>query len=320
MDPERHALPRRWFPTTPDLDRFRAWSPHAAALHQWQKAYQDREPWVLLDGESGSGKTVTALHFLQQLPANAQRFFVPSAHFQRPVELFQSILFEAELDYIGLSEHEARLAVIEQVLKAALTVGPWVLVLDEAHHLHEEVLEELRLLGNYSTRQGASVFIGFVALPLLRQRLDKAGWSSTLGQRLCVRPRLQPLELSEAQEYIRHQLLEPTRAETATGSIVKSAMMTIEAQALVAQAGRGLPRLMNQILGLAWQAAQDAGEKQVDAEAVLAAFTQLGLHAEDGQDELPMKPITKPQPGPRPGPMPPAEQRTERTKSRHKAS
>ena len=313
MDLSSHGLSRRPFRSAPDLELFTETTTHSAAVQAWADAFEARESLVLLDGDGGLGKTITALKFLERLPMDAVRFYLPSSRFAGPLEFFQSILFDAELPYQGLSEHEARLAVVERVIRGSEANVPLVFVLDEAHHLTDDLLEEIRLLSNYAGRDGSLLFFGLVALPSLRSRLDKAGWSSTFGRRLAVRVRLEPLDAEESVEFLRSQ-------QTAAGR-KRADLLTDEALELAA-AARGVPRLLNQLATAAWCLAEQAGEKRIDAEAMMAALTQMELTAEDAEDELPMKVVSRTQSAGKaatPTGAPSADQRTERAKPKRKA-
>jgi len=315
MDLSRHGLKRRPFRTAPDLELFQPTATHTRAVQAWTNAYEARDALVLLDGDSGLGKTISALKFLQQLPADVVRFYLPSCRFAGPLEFFQSILFDAELPYRGLTEHEARLAVVERVIRGQASNAPVAFVLDEAHHLSDDLLEEIRLLSNYSGREGALVFFGLVALPSLRTRLDKAGWSSTFGRRLALRVRLEPLDADESSEFLRSQLL--------TAGRKRADLLTDEALELAAVAAVGVPRALNQLATAAWAIAEEAGESQIDAEAMMAAMMQMGLTAEEANDALPMKSVPKLHATVKlaiPADVPDAERRTERAKPRRKAS
>jgi type II secretory pathway predicted ATPase ExeA len=217
------------------------------------------------------------------------RVVVPSARAARPAELFQAILFDLTRPYEGLSEQELRLAVTGLLLEAA-TTGPYptVLVLDEAHHIADEVIEELRLLGNLETRSGLALFAVLVAGPALRERLALPSLEP-FAQRLAARASIEPLSIEESAEYIRHQI------SSAGGEPGK--LITAEAVALLADGGRGIPRLINRAATLAFELAATGEANEVDAEAVLEALDRTGLAVpESVQAAEPADPVFLPHP------------------------
>ena len=274
--------PLRPFRPTPDTRLYCPTPTHDAALAGLRDALAAGESMALLDGDAGLGKTVTVLKFLEGLDAGVPRLFLPSARFARPAELLQSILFDADLPYHNLSEHELRLAVTDLLLKRLPSGATTVLVLDEAQTLSPELLEELRLLGNLGTHSARALFVVLVAWPTLRERLTKPE-SAAFGQRLGARFALEALSEEESEEFLLTQL-------TLSGDR-KHRSLDAEALSLAVAAGRGVPRLLNQLAAGALAVASSAGATAADAEAMMAAMAQLGLVAEDGGDELPMQTV-----------------------------
>src|SRR5215218_4643054 len=144
---------------------------HEAALAALAAAFSRREPAVLIDGAPGVGKSIVARKWLHDLLPDVPRAIVPNARAERPADLLQAILFDLGKPYQGLSEQELRLAVTGHLLDAAAGGFPTVIVIDEAQHLSLAALEELRLLGNLETRQGAAAFAVLVAQQSLRAAL-----------------------------------------------------------------------------------------------------------------------------------------------------
>ena len=315
MDLARSGQTLRPFRSTPDTRLFCPTPTHDAALAGLREAFAAGEAVALLDGDTGLGKTVTVLKFLEDLDAGVPRLFLPSARFARPAELLQSVLFDADLPYQNLSEHELRLGVTDLLLKRLPAGATTVLVVDEAQTLSADLLEELRLLGNLGTHSARALFVVLVAWPALRERLAKPDYLP-FGQRLGARFQLEALSEDESEEFLLTQL-------TRTGDR-KRRLLDGEALSLAVAAGRGVPRLLNQLAATALAVAASAGAATADAEAMMAAMAQLGLVAEDGGDELPMgtvpfdparsRPIDAPQLA-----VPAAESRSARAGKRRKA-
>lgn len=140
-----------------------------------------------------------------------------------------------------------------------------VLVVDEAHHLRNEVLEDLRLLTNYAMDSERRLCLLLVGLPELRRRLKMAVHES-LSQRIVVRYHLSGLTREETPAYLSHRL-----------QLAGSSLPLFEPAAVEAlfQATQGLPRKLNQAAHYALSAAALAKAKQVSAEHVQAALEEL---------------------------------------------
>ena len=80
-----------------------------------------------------------------------------------------------------------------------------VLILDEAHHLSAEILEEVRLLTNLETAEDKLLQIVLVGQPELEEKLDSVGLRQ-LKQRIALRARLEPLDWDETKGYIERRL------------------------------------------------------------------------------------------------------------------
>src|SRR5262249_5818634 len=151
------GLRQRPFRSTPDPGCYYPAATHEAALHLLLGALADDEGFALLTGEPGSGKTLMAAILIDRLAEKSQCAFVTNGHMSRPVDLFQAVLYDLGLPYEGKREQELRLTLTDRLLTRYAEGQRTVLVLDEAHHLPPEVLEELRLLGNLETRLGRAV-------------------------------------------------------------------------------------------------------------------------------------------------------------------
>jgi type II secretory pathway predicted ATPase ExeA len=272
MDPTFFGLSRRPFPATPDTDLYYPSATHEAVVHGLSQALVGREPVVLVDGDPGTGKTLAVLRFLSLLADDVPTVFVPAPRFARPADFFQAILFDLGVPYRGLTEHELRLAVADQLLGGMASGSPpTVVVLDEAQHLSAELLEEVRLVGNLESRSAKAAFVVLCGSPTLRANLDRPE-AAGLAQRLATRCRVEPMTADEATGYVRHQIA------AADGD--PDELLTDEALGLLTTRCHGVPRRLNQAAAMAFALCEAGGERVVDAEPVLEALARLGLAAE----------------------------------------
>jgi general secretion pathway protein A len=114
-----------------------------------------------------------------------------------------------------------------------------VLVVDEAHHLSPDILEEIRLLTNLETADEKLLQILLVGQPELDENLDSVELRQ-LKQRIALRSHLSSLDLNETKGYIERRL-------ELAGSPNPSTMFPAETMAAVHRHSRGTPRLINTI-------------------------------------------------------------------------
>jgi general secretion pathway protein A len=113
------------------------------------------------------------------------------------------------------------------------------LVVDEAHHLSAEILEEIRLLTNLETPQQKLLQILLVGQPELDEKLDSVSLRQ-LKQRISLRSHLLALNSEETKGYIERRL-------QLAGCPHPSVLFPPETVAAVYQHSQGLPRLINTI-------------------------------------------------------------------------
>ncbi len=282
MPPAPFGLTRRPFRATPDPACFFPSATHAAARADLVEAADRGDGIALLDGDPGTGKTLIALKLLDDLPTEARRVLLPGGRFNAPADLFRAFLFDLGKPYENKVESDLRLAVTDNLLATREAGRQTVVVIDEAHHLSPDLLEELRLVDNLGSRAGKAAFTLLVGLPAVREKLF-----GSLGQRIVARPRIEPLTTSESIAYLRFHL-------AAAGA--RTDVLTDEAADILAEAAGGIPRVLNQVGSAAVAAAGVSGESCVDAEAALAGLDRLGRSAPPAESPEPTRPA-KSQPG-----------------------
>ena len=115
-----------------------------------------------------------------------------------------------------------------------------VLIVDEAHHLSADILEEVRLLSNLETNDDKLLQIVLVGQPELDLKLDSFELRQ-LKQRIAVRTQLCALDAEETKRYI-EQRLQIAGEEPSSSPLFSEAAIS----AIYRYSG-GLPRLINTI-------------------------------------------------------------------------
>lgn len=275
------GLSRRPFPATPDLTCYYPATSHERALSRLLDGLADGEGVVMLTAAPGMGKTLLGHLLLDRLGEKVETSFLIHTHLRDRAGLLQAMLFDLSLPHEGRGEQEMRLALIDHLIGRYREGRRSVLIIDEAHHLTPDLLEELRLLGNLEGQAGKAVQVVLVGQPELLHTLGHPGLAA-MRQRLAVRARVEPLGLEEAADYLlAHLRSAGGRAERVFG---------MEALEVIARQTAGVPRLLNQAGQLALRLAAENGVTEVDVEVAMEALATLGLGAEasgaGGEDEV----------------------------------
>ena len=219
----------------------------------------------LVTGDSGSGKTTTCRHLVAGLHTGLHRVLYVTMTTGNAMDLYKSIAWE-----LGLKTERNRAALFQQIrnevsrLCAENRLRP-ILIVDEAHHLRTELLEDLRLLTNYAMDSENRLTVVIVGHPELRRRMKMAALDA-LAQRIVVRAHVRGLTHQEMGPYLTHRL------RLAGSELPLFEPPTIEA---IFQASTGLPRKANAIAHHSLFAAAVAKAKSVTTEHVQAAMQEV---------------------------------------------
>jgi type II secretory pathway predicted ATPase ExeA len=156
-----------------------------------------------------------------------------------PLEFMRYILGDFGLPVAGKAKDELIHVLNDFLVQRHQRGLTTILVVDEAHHLSPEILEEIRLLTNLETSQQKLLQIVLAGQPELDQKLDSYELRQ-LKQRIALRCHLDALSLDETVKYIGRRL--QISGAPVVGQIFPEA--AIEA---VFRYSRGIPRLINTI-------------------------------------------------------------------------
>jgi type II secretory pathway predicted ATPase ExeA len=181
------------------------------------------------------------------------------------MDLYKTISWE-----MGLPVERSRAALFRQIrsevtrLVSEARCRP-ILVIDEAHHLRPDVLEDLRLLTNYNMDAENRLCLLLLGQTELRRRLSMAVYEA-LSQRIVVRFHLTPLTRDELPAYLQHRL-------RLAGTEVN--LFELPAHEALFQATGGLPRKINLLAHHALLAAALERANVVAAHHVEAALPEV---------------------------------------------
>jgi len=267
---QSYKLRRGPFEISPDPTFLFRTRKHYEALATLYYGVRHQKGFVVLTGEVGTGKTLLVRCLLHLFKGNdfACAYIFNSR--LSPREFLQYIAADLGLAVSGKNKTEILLELGRYLLcrhqKELLTV----LVVDEAHDLSPEALEEVRLLTNLETAQRKLLQVLLVGQPELDEKLDSMELRQ-LKQRIALRCRLGPLDLEETSGYIRHRL---QLAGTNPDTVNLFSDETVEA---VYRYSGGTPRLINTICENALITAYARQLTSVSAEIVDEVSADLRL-------------------------------------------
>ena len=275
------------------------------ALRRLDEGLGAREPFLVLTGEPGVGKTAVANEAIARFGPR-----VKAGYLAYPALAGAELLEEIIRRFGGTPPDGASrsklVASLERTLAESTPLGQVaLLVVDDAQSLSREVLEDLRLLANAAQQAHRAFEVLLVGLPALDARLGEPGLGA-LRQRLSVRTRLEPLAPTEIRHYVHHRIA----AAGGDGPTLFSHKTCRDIAARTA----GLPRRINALAAESLRVAWGLGDETVAVEHVQVAAAILGgydavVSLDDASDaespavQRPAAPARAPLAAPMPSPV-----------------
>jgi general secretion pathway protein A len=226
------------FNLTPDPHFLYRSQQHEEALANLIYGVHSRKGFIVLTGEVGTGKT-TMLECLQDFLTAQHIDFAYLFNSRLTVEqFFEMIAYDLDLNCSRTSKTEVLFALNQVLIQNANEGRTTALIIDEAHNLEWDVLEEVRLLGNLENRRGKLLQIVLAGQPEFDRKLDAPSLRQ-LKQRIALRCMLRPFHEAETLEYISTRLAKAGMPE-----------QTVFPPALLAEIHvrtQGIPRVINAI-------------------------------------------------------------------------
>lgn len=224
------------FRITPNTEFFFAGAKRGATLDALMYAVLNDQGIVKVSGEVGSGKTMLCRVLMERLPKQVVLVYLANPSLSR-----DDIVF-AIADELGLALSEttkisgAVRMLQDRLIELHADGHPVVVLVDEAHAMPLETLEEVRLLSNLETRHHKLlqlVLFGQPELDIVLARPDMR----QLRERITHNFRLEPLHRDDIARYIDFRMR--------TAGYRGPEVFSPQAIGLIARASHGLTRRVN---------------------------------------------------------------------------
>jgi MSHA biogenesis protein MshM len=247
------------FRITPQTAWFFTGAQRGALLEALLYAISHDEGIIKISGEVGVGKTMLCRMLLERLPADAQVIYIANPSLS-PEALLQTVALE-----LGIRDANSLtiLRQIEEALIERYSQGKRVVtIIDEAHAMPQESLEQVRLLSNLESANRKLLQIVLFGQTELDELLALREMRS-LHDRITQHFALAPLSEAEVAAYVHHRL-------DAAGYRGPD-LFNRKAIRLVTLASRGLTRRINILADKTLMAAFASGTRNVSPRHVRQA-------------------------------------------------
>jgi type II secretory pathway predicted ATPase ExeA len=232
---EHFGLDEPPFRITPHTDFFFDGADRGTTLDALLYAILHDEGIVKVSGEVGSGKTMLCRVLMERLPEHVEIIYLANPSLA-PEEILHAISDDLRVDF---SQDRATVALreLEEHLVELYADGHRVvLLIDEAHAMPEETLEQVRLLSNLESNRHKLLQIVLFGQTELDGVLDKTSMRQ-LKDRITHSFRMRPLSEAEVGKYLSFRM----RAAGYRGPD----LFNRRAVAMIAKAASGLTRRVN---------------------------------------------------------------------------
>ena len=235
-----YNLTRNPFEMSPDPAFLFSTKSHKEALATLHYGVRRRKGFTVMTGEVGTGKTLLLRCLMLLLKSENIPFaYVFNARLS-PLEFLQYVAEDFRIPGKSKNKSDLLLGLCEYVISRFQRNLTTVLIVDEAHDLSANLLEEIRLLTNLETTNEKLLQIVLVGQPELDEKLDSFNLRQ-LKQRITLRSQLQPLTFEETQAYVERRLV-LAGADSNARTLFPS-----ETTASIYDYTQGIPRLINTI-------------------------------------------------------------------------
>jgi MSHA biogenesis protein MshM len=259
---EHFGLRESPFRITPHTEFFFAGANRGATLEALIYAITHDEGIVKVSGEVGSGKTMLCRMLLEKLPENVDTVYLANPSLSRD-EILYAIAEELQAPLSEGRSHLLLRSLQERLIEIYASGRQVVVMIDEAHAMPPETLEEIRLLSNLESSRHKLLHIVLFGQPELDDRLTETSMRQ-LKERITHNFALEPLRRGDIGNYLMFRI----RAAGYRGPD----LFTPSAIHHISNASEGLTRRINILADKALLSAFSENKHQIDSKQIKAAI------------------------------------------------
>ena len=188
------------FRITSNTDFFFEGANRGATLEGLLYAITHDEGIVKVVGEVGSGKTMLCRVMINRLPKNVETVFLSNPSLSRE-EILRAIAEDLRIEIKSRRTTLLLRALQEHLIRRYAEGGRVVILIDEAHAMPSESLEEIRLLSNLESSRHKLLQIVLFGQPELDEYLDQTHMRQ-LKERITHAFKLEPMVRADIESYV----------------------------------------------------------------------------------------------------------------------
>jgi len=209
---------------------------HEEALANLIYGVEERKGFIVLTGEVGTGKTTMLTCLRDDLQERGIAYAFLCNTRLTADQFYEMISEDLGLNCQAGSKTQVLIALTRMLNQQVSRGSTTALIVDEAHDLSWDLLEEIRLLGNLEDRTGKLLQIVLAGQPELDNRLEAPNLRQ-LKQRIVLRFALSAFSQAETVEYIRTRL--------ARAGLEEQTIFSPDVLAEIHRRTQGIPRVVN---------------------------------------------------------------------------
>lgn len=266
MYESKFQLRKRPFSTAPCVDDYFPADGFEKNRQTLVQAIQRSAGPVLIVGSAGRGKTMLCQQLATHFKTRKNVAQVSCCGNTTRRELLQVLSFALDRSFHGLEDGELQLNICEYLTSREVVARGTLLIIDDAHYLNTELLEEVQKISSL-VRDGAwCVETALTGTPKLEEALSYPSLES-FHQRIAARCYIEPFARDETFGHITQQIAR------AGGEV--SETFTEDAVEKIHEITKGTPRLINQLCDQALAMAAAGGQIQLNARGIDEAWATL---------------------------------------------
>ena len=239
---------------------------HKEALATLRYGILGNKGILLLTGDVGTGKTTLINMLLKNLGEDTIVATVPDPGLDR-MDFYNYVASAFDINKTFYTKGEFILYLTHFLKTAYADNKKVLLIIDEAQRLNKDLLEEIRLLSNIELQHTKLINLFFVGQIEFNDIISSEE-NKALRQRITLRYNIDPLNLDETTEYVKHRLQVAGAKRTIFNTNAISELYSFS---------QGYPRLINVICDFALLTGFVKEQKVIDAAIIRECASELKI-------------------------------------------